>query len=185
MIERPAEFNAQILAFLTGDTRYLDYVETTSETSEEELEYPEDDSPGLPEEDDAASTRAEFAGASEDATDLAPPPAPATPDDETEGPQELPNVVRKQGDRYPARNREAELGSPDLPSDDGAEDDRRPRSQARRTPSDENFIPELPEDLFDWPEARNEFLPRERPRTGSSDERGNGSDEQESPPPRF
>jgi pimeloyl-ACP methyl ester carboxylesterase len=182
MIERTAEFNAQILAFLTGDTRYLDFVETTSETGEEELEYPEDDGPDFPEEDDAGSSRAEFARASEDATDLAPPPA--TPDDGTEGPEEPPNVIRKQGDRYPARNREAEPGSPDLPSDDGAGDDRRPRSHARRTPSDEDIIPDLPEDLFNWPDARNEFLPRERPWTGSSDERGNGSDEQETPP-RF
>jgi hypothetical protein len=182
MIERTAEFNAQILAFLTGDTRYLDYVETTSETGEEELEYPEDENLGFTEDEDAASSRAEVAGAAEDATDLA--PRPATPDDDTEEHQVPPNIVRKQGDRYPARNREAEPGSPDLPSDDGAEDDRRPRSHARRTPSDESVIPELPEDLFDWPDARNEFLPRERPRTGSSDERGNGSDDQETPP-RF
>src|SRR5215213_1148603 len=34
MIERTAEFNAQILAFLTGDPRYLDYVLPTSGTRE-------------------------------------------------------------------------------------------------------------------------------------------------------
>src|SRR5919205_4520165 len=33
MIERTAEFNAQILAFLTGDTRYLDYVPPTPSTA--------------------------------------------------------------------------------------------------------------------------------------------------------
>ena len=35
MIERTAEFNAQVLAFLTGDTRYLDYVEAPSEAEED------------------------------------------------------------------------------------------------------------------------------------------------------
>src|ERR671921_141548 len=35
MIERTAEFNAQVLAFLTGDTRYLDYVEAPSEAVED------------------------------------------------------------------------------------------------------------------------------------------------------
>src|ERR671911_1167150 len=38
MIERIAEFNAQILAFLTGDARYLDYVHPAPETKEEEAE---------------------------------------------------------------------------------------------------------------------------------------------------
>jgi pimeloyl-ACP methyl ester carboxylesterase len=177
MIERTAEFNARILAFLTGDARYLDYAETASKADEEEVEYAEDASSSFPEEDAAAAPRAGSADSSEDATDL------ATPDDaETEGHEELPNVVRKQGDRYPARNREAAPRPPEPPSDDGAEDDPRPRSRARRTPSDGDVIPQLPEDLFDWPDARSEFLPRERPRTGSSEERGNGSDEPENPP---
>src|ERR687898_600683 len=35
MIERTTEFNAQVLAFLTGDARYLEYVETPPETEEE------------------------------------------------------------------------------------------------------------------------------------------------------
>ncbi|MCA1688389.1 MAG: alpha/beta hydrolase [Actinobacteria bacterium] len=188
MIERTAEFNAQILAFLTGDARYLDYAEAASRTGEEEVEYDEEAEyeeevgESVPEEDDAATPHADFAGSSESATDLA--PQPATPyDAETGGHQELPNVVRKQGDRYPARNREAEPEPPGPPSDDGAEDDRRPRSRARRTPSDEeDVIPELPEDLFDWPDARNEFSPREWPQTEPSEERGNSSDEPENPP---
>jgi pimeloyl-ACP methyl ester carboxylesterase len=170
MIERTAEFNAQILAFLTGDTRYLDYAEVASRTDEEEVEYAE--------EDDAASASADLAGSSEGATDPAPQP------DDAGGHEDLPNVVRKQGDRYPARNRAAEPEPSGPPSGDGAEDDQRPRSRAGRTPSEEDFLPQLPEDLFDWPEARGEFHPRERPRTGSSEEHGDGSDESENPP-RF
>src|ERR687894_1097304 len=38
MFERTVEFNAQILAFLTGDARYLDYAEVASRTDEEEVE---------------------------------------------------------------------------------------------------------------------------------------------------
>jgi pimeloyl-ACP methyl ester carboxylesterase len=178
MIERTAEFNAQILAFLTGDARYLDYAEVASRTDEEEAEYAEDVDSDLTEEDDVASEPADVAGSSEGAPDLAPQP------DDAGGHEDLPNVVRKQGDRYPARNRSAEPEPSDPPSGDGAEDDQRPRSRAGRTPSEEDFIPELPEDLFDWPEARGESHPRERPRTGSSEEHGDGPDESENPP-RF
>src|SRR5919202_6771761 len=42
MVERTSEFNAQILAFLTGDARYLDCVETGPAAEEEEAEYVED-----------------------------------------------------------------------------------------------------------------------------------------------
>jgi pimeloyl-ACP methyl ester carboxylesterase len=173
MIERTAEFNARILAFLTGDARYLAYAEAAPGTDEEEVEYAEDTDLGLTEEDDAASARASLAGSSEGTTDLAPQPDDA----KTEGHEHLPNVVRKQGDRYPARTRRAEP-----PSGDGADDNRRPRSRAGRTPLDEDFIPKLPEDLFDWPDARSEFRPSEWPRRRSSEEREEDSDEPENPP---
>ncbi|HET7480732.1 MAG TPA: alpha/beta hydrolase [Rubrobacteraceae bacterium] len=42
MIERTAEFNAQVLAFLTGDARYLDYVEETRATEDEAFETDEE-----------------------------------------------------------------------------------------------------------------------------------------------
>src|ERR671913_65668 len=45
MIERTAEFNAQVLAFLTGDARYLDYAEAPSE-AEAEVGYVEDTEAG-------------------------------------------------------------------------------------------------------------------------------------------
>jgi pimeloyl-ACP methyl ester carboxylesterase len=168
MIERTAEFNAQILAFLTGDARYLDYAKAALKTDEEEAEYEEEieyaeDVGETTAEDDEAVPRTE---SSEDTPDAAPRY------EEAERREEPPNVVRKQGDRYPARSREAEPES----SGDGAEDDRWLRSRAQREPSDEDVIPELPEDLFDWPDARNEA------RTRSPEERGNSSDEPENPP---
>jgi pimeloyl-ACP methyl ester carboxylesterase len=168
MIERTAEFNAQILAFLTGDARYLEYAKAALKTDEEEAEYEEEidyaeDVEETTAEADEAVPRTEL---SEDTPDDV---APRYEEDERhEGP---PNVVRKQGDRYPARSREAE---PE-PSGDGAEDDQWLRSRAQREPSDEDVIPELPEDLFDWPDARNEA------RTRSPEERGNSSDEPENP----
>jgi pimeloyl-ACP methyl ester carboxylesterase len=177
MIERTAEFNAQILAFLTGDARYLDYAEAASMTEEEEVEYAQDVGASSPEED--AASRADVAGSSEDTTDLA--EQRANPEDAgTERHEAPPNVVRKQGDRYPPRNRETEPEPPDPLSGDGAEDEQRPRNHVRRTPSD--VIPQLPEDLFDWPDAPNESRSRERPQTGSPEERGNSADEPENPP---
>jgi pimeloyl-ACP methyl ester carboxylesterase len=185
MIERTAEFNAQVLAFFTGDARYLDYAKSPIEADEEEaeyeegIEYAEEEVRGASAKEDEGAPRTDPAGSSEDATDQAPR---YTQPDEAERYEERPNVVRKQGNRYPARNREAEPEPPGPPSGDGAEDDRWLRSRAQRAPSDEDVIPELPEDLFDWPDARNEVRPRERPRTGSPEERGNGSDEPENPP---
>jgi hypothetical protein len=34
--------------------------------------------------------------------------------------------------------------------------------RARREPLDEGFLPELPDDLFDWPETRRDFESRGR-----------------------
>ncbi len=70
MIERTAEFNAQVLAFLTGDARYLDYVEAPS-GAEEDVEYVEDAEMGFPEEGDEAFPPAGFGGPREDTTDPA------------------------------------------------------------------------------------------------------------------
>ncbi len=178
MIERTVEFNAQILAFLTGDARYLDYTEAVSGPDEDDLDYVEDAAVTNPEEDEGVAPPADLAGPPQDMTDPASPHANPD-DDEVEGHRATPNVIRRQGDRFPARNREAEPEPPDPPSSDGVEDD---RSRARGTPSDEDVIPELPEDLFDWPDARNEFRTREWPRTGSSGERAEGSDEPDNPP---
>ena len=171
MVERTSEFNAQILAFLTGDARYLDYVETAPAAEEEEA----GEEVGSPEEAgyEMVTPREDQAGSSED--------TPGVSDDTVR--EAPPNIVRKQGDRYPARNREAGPQPPAPPSSDGAEDAWHTRSRAGRTPPDEDVIPQLPEDLFDWPDAQNEPRPRERPRTSPSEERGvGGPDETENPP---
>ncbi len=68
MLERPAEFNAQVLAFLTGDARYLDYVEPVvaedvePATDDEEME----EEPAVDEE----VSRSNTGGAFDDTTDL-------------------------------------------------------------------------------------------------------------------
>lgn len=167
MIERTAEFNARVLAFLTDDARYLDYVEAPAEV-EEEIEYVEETEAAPP---------ADLA--SEDTGDLTPPQT-RTGDIEAERHEGVPNVVRKQGGIYPARNQEIEPDSPGPPSDYGTESDRPPRDDTRRAP-DRDIIPRLPEDLFDWPKARDDH-PRERPRAGSSEERRIEPDEPEEPP---
>jgi hypothetical protein len=98
--------------------------------------------------------------------------------DDVEPEEEVPNVVRKQGDRYPARDRRNETDSQVSPSGDGTEGEQRPQSHAQRRPSDEDVIPQLPEDLFDWPEAPGDSRSRERHRAESAEER----DESEEPP---
>jgi len=145
MIERVGEFNAQILAFLTGDARYLDYARPAPEPAEApaveegaEVHYLNGDAPP------------ETTASSDDTVDLAPGPAEPDADDS------VPNVVRKQDGRYPARYRPP-----------GAEESSQPAEQpsgarTRREPADDHFLPELPDDLFDWPETRREFRTGER-----------------------
>jgi len=145
MIERVGEFNAQILAFLTGDARYLDYARPAPEPAEApaveegaEVHYLNGDAPP------------ETTASSDDTVDLAPGPAEPDADDS------VPNVVRKQDGRYPARYRPQ-----------GAEESSQPAEQpsgarTRREPADDHFLPELPDDLFDWPETRREFRTGER-----------------------
>jgi hypothetical protein len=154
MIERPGEFNAQILAFLTGDARYLDYVQPAAAANEEaakdeevmaEAAYPEGD------EEIPSGT----VSSSDDTVDLTPRPPELDAERDS-----VPNVVRKQDGRYPARDRSLQPKTP-YPA---AEEPRVTR--ARREPSDEHFLPELPDDLFDWPETRREFGSDEPRRDG-------------------
>src|SRR5215217_597767 len=92
MVERVAEFNAQILAFLTGDARYLDYVHPVAETIEEDETHHVEGG----EEEDYATT-----GPSDDTVDLGPRPKDLEPERDN-----VPSVVRKHGGRYPARIRQ-------------------------------------------------------------------------------
>jgi pimeloyl-ACP methyl ester carboxylesterase len=178
MIERTAEFNAQVLAFLTGDPRYLDYVETPSEAEEdvEEAEESEEAETDLYARDGEASQNLDLAAPPEETSDLTPP---GSDDSEPERHEEKPNVFRKREGSYSDRAKEDEPEQPDASLGDGIEGDERPRSRPRRTPPGEDVIPQLPEDLFDWPEARDESRSRERPRAVFPEERGD--DEPEEP----
>jgi pimeloyl-ACP methyl ester carboxylesterase len=145
MIERTAEFNAQILAFLTGDPRYLDLIPPTTGKPREPVEQTTETRDLSP----AGETPAD-AAPSDDTADLLPPTI-----DPAAGRDSVPKVVRKQNGRYPARSRPPEDPHPaEVPK----------ATRARREPIDEDFLPELPADLFDWPETRREFGPRERRR---------------------
>ena len=149
MVERIAEFNAQVLSFLTGDARYLDYVHPVEESKEEvETHHVE----GVDEEEYATT------GPSDDTVDLSPRPTELEPERDN-----VPRVVRKHGGRYPARIR------PQQPYPDPVEEQPTSGDRATREPSDEDFLPELPDDLFDWPETRREFGSRERRQDGASD----------------
>ncbi len=158
MIERTAEFNAQILAFLTGDERYLHYAEGAARAGEEDAEdhYDEED---LPEEGSEATPPAQFVE-SDDTADLAPEQTGA--DVEAERSEDVPNLIRKEEGRYPARDEEPEPPPSDPSAGDGARDRQRPPRPRGRAAPDEQIIPELPEDLFDWPEGRDEFRTRGR-----------------------
>jgi pimeloyl-ACP methyl ester carboxylesterase len=162
MVERIAEFNAQILAFLTGDARYLDYVHPVTETNEVVETHQVEGG-----EEEYATT-----DPSDDTVDLSPPPTELEPERDS-----APRVVRKRGGRYPARSR------PQQPYPEPVEEQPTSGDRARREPSDEDFLPDLPDDLFDWPETRREFGPRERRQDGISDgQDGDYPSDQESPP---
>jgi pimeloyl-ACP methyl ester carboxylesterase len=190
MIERTAEFNAQVLAFLTGDARYLDYAEAHPET-EEGVEYVEDKYAEEAEEvpfarDDEAPQHPASAEPPEETTDLGSQRPETDHDFEAddnvgaERREERPNVFRKRGGRYSSRDEAEEPEQPGTSLGDGIEGDERPRSRPRRTSPDKDFIPQVPEDLFDWPEPRDKFRTGERPRTGNPED-GNDRDEPEEP----
>jgi pimeloyl-ACP methyl ester carboxylesterase len=144
MVERVSEFNAQILAFLTGDARYLDFVHPVPETKE----GVETDRVEGGEEDYAAP------GPSDDTVDLSQRPTELEPERDN-----VPRVVRKHGGRYPARDRPHQ---PPEAHPDAVEEQPASGGRARREPLDEDFLPDLPDDLFDWPETRRDFGSRER-----------------------
>ena len=157
MIERPAEFNAQVLAFLTGDARYLDQIESSRPTAEEDedIQPPEDGDTTLLPHDGTTTTPPDHAPSTDDTADLtqeypvsdhAPAdetPVQDAPADDTFPDDAPPKVHRKRGRTYEADGQgPASEPPPDL------FENRRPRT------SPKDPIPELPEDLFDWPEPR-------------------------------
>jgi pimeloyl-ACP methyl ester carboxylesterase len=178
MIERTAEFDAQVLAFLTGDARYLDYVQSSPATGNDDpAEDPQtgEEGPelGYREEDGEEAYESDFGGPSADTADL----TPHRPEIDGDGPEreDPPNVVRKRSGGYPPRNRgpHAPEDYPNGAQEDGVAEDfteERPpyRDHGGRATSGEDIIPELPGDLFDWPEAPGDFGTRGRSR-GSRD----------------
>jgi pimeloyl-ACP methyl ester carboxylesterase len=201
MIERTAEFDAQILAFLTGDARYLAYVGSApaaDKPSEDELA--EDDQAG-----EETETRYPGEGGEAYATDPGEPSdatadlSPYRPEVEEAEPErgELPNVVRKRSGGYPPRNR-AQQAAEDYPNgvrEEGVtehltEDRPAPRYHGEHATSGEDIIPELPRDLFDWPKAPGNFEMRGRNRGSRRDapqEEPGDEDHPDSPegPARF
>ena len=177
MIERTVEFDAQVLAFLTGDARYLDYVESAPAVDED---LAGDDQTGEDPEtsylgEDGEAYAADPGGSSHHITDLS-SPRPEVEGDQPER-EDPPKVVRKRSGVYPPRNR-----APQVPKDypNGDQEDgvaegftgERPRSRdrgERRATSGEDLIPGLPRDLFDWPESPGDFGPRGRSRGSRRD----------------
>lgn len=174
MLERTGEFDARVLVFLTGDQRYLDTITEWSEEIDEEgegdvtaAEMPEESSfPARAEPDTSES------GYSEPGTSESAPPEP-----EAAPSEDRPNVVRKKDGRYPPRDRShedaedrhdasqdpsAERQPPDPNAGNGTE--RRSRSRPRRTGEEAGPLPEIPQNLFEWPESLKETRPWDRSR---------------------
>ena len=139
MLERTTEFDARVLAFLTGDSRYLD---TVSE--------PQEDIAG--QDLDAAKT-SKSAGPPARPASGAVEPESASPDDVEPG---VPShVADAQDGRYPPRGEgavasEGSLDAPGETGNDSAEGSPRNRDKGDA----EAPIIETPSNLFDWPELK-------------------------------
>jgi pimeloyl-ACP methyl ester carboxylesterase len=169
MIESTAEFNAQILAFLTGDARYLEYAESAPVSGE--AGYAEEDAPELA---DEPATPPEVREPADDAGDL------ASQQSEVE---DLPNVVRRSGGVFPPRDPGIEEPPPQEGSADDRTEVRGSAPRPRRPSPEEDLIPELPEGLFEWPEPRaGEFRSGDRARRRPPEDIENGSEAPEEPP---
>jgi pimeloyl-ACP methyl ester carboxylesterase len=171
MLERPGEFDARVLVFLTGDQRYLDTItewpeeidgegggDVTAAEMPEESSFPARAEPGTSE-----------PGTSEPGASESEPPEDAPSGDR-------PNVIRKQDGRYPPRDRSYEEAEDrydashdpsneqhsDPNTGNGAE--RRPRSRPRRAGDEAGPLPEIPRDLFEWPDSLKEARPWDRSR---------------------
>ena len=183
MLERTGEFNARVMAFLTGDQRYLDTItewpEGRAGREEEDAEVAEDVAE-MPEESPFSVRPARHE-----------PTAP---------PSDRPNVIRKQDGRYPPREGEPDGAEedrheaspdpgtgqqrPDPTAGDGTEE--QTRGRPRRTRGEAGSLPEMPENLFEWPDSLKESRPWDRSReTGrpSRGERGENKDPDEGPNP--
>jgi pimeloyl-ACP methyl ester carboxylesterase len=160
MIERPAEFAAQILAFLTGDARYLDQSASPPVADDEGEGFPEDDQAPLLSENEDDFRPPDPYGDADDTADLTAEYPIEDVFPERNGP---PKIHRKRDGRYPAEDHDGQRPDPEPPEN-------RFRDRDRRTTSADDPIPELPADLFDWPEPRRETRRRRRPETPEEDD---------------
>lgn len=176
MIERPGEFNAQVLAFLTGDARYLEYAGRPEERGE--AEYEEEPAAGEHIDDNADTQNIPTVPAEGEPPAFGPPPD--EPRDSVDGEsrkagsEEAPAderrpIVRRLGE-WPSRRRRrpVEPAEDDTVEDDTVEHDQepeeeepiarrgRPRREASETTGD---VPEVPRDLFDWGSSLDDFQP--------------------------
>ncbi|MDQ3841523.1 MAG: alpha/beta fold hydrolase [Actinomycetota bacterium] len=169
MLERTGEFNAQVLAFLTGDPSHLDAIPEPPEemTAEDVAEAPEEPSP---------PTRSE----------------PASPEPGTTDPGEPPTVTRKRYGGYPPRDRDPgrveanRSDAPDPTADQHLErftptegDDAEKRPRFPGGSGDDAIVPDLPENLFEWPDSLKESRPWSRPHETdrqAQEERSEGAD---------
>ncbi len=172
MVERPAEFAAQILAFLTGDARYLDQSAPPPAAIDDEEGLPEDDhAPAFPDEGgdlrppdpygDAYADTSADANADADADDTADLTAEYPIEDVAPEPNGPPKVHRKRDGSYPAEASDGQRPDPEPPENTF-------RERERHATSADDPIPELPADLFDWPEPRRG--PRRPPETPEDDD---------------
>lgn len=154
MIENPAEFNAHVLAFLTGDSRYLQDIPGKPSGRLEEGEHADED------EEDREEETSQLPRRSEEPEEEAEREAEAEeqdiePEEEWEGPR--------------AERRDEEEEARERP--------RRRRRGGRRESSGDSYIPELPEDLFEWPSAWEEY--RSDRRRGEEKEEDESGEERE------
>jgi hypothetical protein len=148
MIERPAEFAAQILAFLTGDARYLDQSAPPPAADDEEGFLDDGHAPAYADDEDdlrpADPYGDAYADTADDTTDLT---VEYPIEDVAPEPNGPPRIHRKRDGGYPAEARDGQSPAPE--PTEGAS-----RGRERRATSADDPIPELPADLFDWPEPR-------------------------------
>lgn len=136
MVENPAEFNAQIMAFLTGDSRYLEAIPASaSRTLKEELPADEEEEEPVEQEAEEEPHR--------EPERLHYPPAERPVEEEEE---EL-----EESEAEPHQRDEEQQ-----PEEKPQEPPRR-RRRRREEGAPGGFVPELPEDLFEWPSAWEEY----------------------------
>jgi hypothetical protein len=164
MLEKTGEFNARILAFLTGDSRYL---ETADEEMVEDERPFDDDLPEEPffEEPKETDDHEAPPTVTRKRDGLYPPRGHAAGDDNTAGFEE---------DFAPEGEPRATPGEEERPA-------RARRDRARDEKSGEAPADKMPEDLFRLPDAWKEFRSREPFETGGEKHEGREKDSEDEP----